>query len=271
VRNGGPLLALLFAASGCAERGATEWYALDLGDRTVGVEERRVTPTSDGGADVVRRWRVAGGAGEATAHVGPGETLQVDLGPLVARRVDAPPDLPDDLNALLSVPVGPIEGARSARSVSFVVSGAEIAERPPLQAVSPWPRASSPGGSITVTVPIALEVPSDLRKQVESWIAASGEGDCQARSDALVALAEAEGVDATVLVGLVYLESEGPGLYPHAWVEIPSPYGPFWADPTLGQPVADASRLVLAEDGPDAPVTVLRALSTIAVTSVDRR
>lgn len=263
MRNGGPLLALLFASSGCRERGATEWYALDLGDRTVGVEERRVTPTSDGGADVVRRWRVAGGSGEATAHVGPGETLQVDLGPLVARRVDAPPDLPDDLNALLSVPVGAIEGARSARTVSFVVSGADVPDRPPLQASS--------SGSVTVTVPIALEVPSDLRKQVERWIAASGEGDCQARSDALVALAEAEGVDATVLVGLVYLESEGAGLYPHAWVEIASPYGPFWADPTLGQPVADAARLVLAEDGPDAPVTVLRALSTIAVTSVDRR
>lgn len=256
------LMVAWMAAAGCGGSEPVEWYALDLGDRTVGVEERRFVRADDG-VDVTRRWRVGAGGGESTVHLAPGEELRVDLAPLVARRVAAEPDLPDDLNALLSVPSEALPLARSSRSASFEVTGAIVPDRP-LQSVE--------GSTVVVTVPMALEVPRELRERLDAWIALADEGDCQARSAALLEIAKAEGYDARGVVGLVYLDvGRPPGFYAHAWVEVQSPSGPIPVDPTLRQPVADAARLVLAEDGPDAPGAVLRALAAISVETVALR
>ena len=83
----------------------------------------------------------------------------------------------------------------------------------------------------SVSLPSAL----DVLKQ--------GEGDCNEHTYLYVALARAAGLPAKIKVGLVYLDG---AFYYHAW---PAVYLGAWVelDPTLSQPLADATHIALLE------------------------
>ena len=88
----------------------------------------------------------------------------------------------------------------------------------------------------TVTIPSALDVLETM------------EGDCGEHSILFVALARACGIPAQVVVGLVYMGGGSPrgGFYYHAWAKV---WVGRWVEvePTLGQPIADATHIALAE------------------------
>ena len=86
-----------------------------------------------------------------------------------------------------------------------------------------------------VSVPSALEVLETM------------EGDCNEHTVLYTALARAAGVPARVAIGLVWSE-ELNGFYYHAWPEVFTGQWT-WVDPTLGQPVADATHIKLFNGG----------------------
>jgi len=86
-----------------------------------------------------------------------------------------------------------------------------------------------------------LSVPSALD------VLASREGDCTEHTVLFTALARAAGVPTRMAAGLVWSEELGAFGY-HAWPEVF--VGRWtWTDPTLGQPIADATHVKLATGG----------------------
>jgi len=81
------------------------------------------------------------------------------------------------------------------------------------------------------SIPSALEV---LETQ---------KGDCNEHTVLYVALARAAGVPARIAIGVVWSD-ELQGFYYHAWPEVYAGRW-IWVDPTLGQPIADATHLKL--------------------------
>jgi len=75
----------------------------------------------------------------------------------------------------------------------------------------------------------------------------SKEGDCTEHTVLFVALARAAGIPAREVAGVTAIEG-GEGLYYHAWPEV---WVGEWVamDPTLGQELADATHIKLAEGG----------------------
>jgi transglutaminase-like putative cysteine protease len=96
----------------------------------------------------------------------------------------------------------------------------------------------------------------------------AGKGDCTEHALLFVALARALGIPARQVHGLVYAgTTDGvDALYWHAWAEVLS--GGEWiaVDPTLGQPVADATHLAL---GRGAQVDTAGLLGALAVEGVE--
>jgi len=91
------------------------------------------------------------------------------------------------------------------------------------------------------SIPSALEV-------LESRV-----GDCNEHTVLFAALARSAGIPTRICLGLVWSE-ENQGFYYHAWPEVcvVLPNGSscwYWMDPTLGQPIADATHIKLASGG----------------------
>jgi len=76
------------------------------------------------------------------------------------------------------------------------------------------------------------------------------EGDCNEHTVLFAALARAAGVPTRIAVGIVWSE-EYQGFYYHAWPEVYAGRW-VWMDPTLGQPVADATHIKLLTGGIEA-------------------
>jgi hypothetical protein len=85
------------------------------------------------------------------------------------------------------------------------------------------------------SVPSALEV------------LAAKEGDCNEHTVLYTALARAAGVPSRIAIGIVWSE-EYDGFFYHAWPEVYID-GWIWMDPTLGQPIADATHIKLLTGG----------------------
>ena len=86
-----------------------------------------------------------------------------------------------------------------------------------------------------ISIPSALEVLAQRR------------GDCNEHTVLFTALARAAGLPTRVAIGLVWSD-ELEGFYYHAWPEIH--LGDWvWMDPTLGQPLADATHIKLLNGG----------------------
>ncbi len=96
-----------------------------------------------------------------------------------------------------------------------------------------------------------------------------GEGDCTEHALLFTALARAAGIPAREVYGLVYAQgTDGvPGLLWHEWAEI---YIGEWVaiDPTFGQPVADATHLLLGRGKQKDAVGVMGQLK-IHVAAID--
>lgn len=80
-------------------------------------------------------------------------------------------------------------------------------------------------------------------------VLASRQGDCNEHTVLYAALARSAGIPTRVAVGLVWSDELG-GFYYHAWPEV-NVGGWVPVDPTLGQPVADATHIKLLEGSVD--------------------
>jgi len=100
---------------------------------------------------------------------------------------------------------------------------------------------------ITFSLPSAVEV-LDTR-----------EGDCNEHTVLFAALARALGIPSKQAIGLVYHKGS---FYYHAWPEV---YVGEWVamDPTLGQPLADATHIKLLEGELDQQVKLMQAIGKI--------
>ncbi len=90
---------------------------------------------------------------------------------------------------------------------------------------------------------IVMSFPSALE------VLQSREGDCNEHTVLYTALARAAGIPTKMVIGVVWSDDLN-GFYYHAWPEV---YIRGWVpvDPTLGQPVADATHIKLLEGGID--------------------
>jgi hypothetical protein len=102
-----------------------------------------------------------------------------------------------------------------------------------------------------------------------SEVLAAGAGDCTEHAILFVALARAAGIPARPVHGLVYARygDGADALYWHAWAEVRS--GSEWIsmDPTFGQPVADATHILL---GRGSQVDTVGLLGSLRVLSAGR-
>jgi transglutaminase-like putative cysteine protease len=168
-----------------------------------------------------------------------------------------------DPAALFTAPIGVDGDPRGAIRARFHLS------TPP--AAFSWQTLTADG--VEVTAPLRDEVPRADRDRFTAWIAEARAttsadpagfgtrgGDCDDQAALVATRAREQGLPAEVAVGVVV---EDGALRPHAWVEIQ--LGSAWipVDPAFDQPVADAARVTLALDGPDAPWVVLDALNQL--------
>ncbi|MFH1176176.1 MAG: transglutaminase-like domain-containing protein [Acidobacteriota bacterium] len=94
-------------------------------------------------------------------------------------------------------------------------------------------------------------------------VLASREGDCNEHAVLYTALARAAGLPARIAVGLTWSEELG-GFGYHAWPEVF--VGRWvWVDPTLGQPVADATHLKLLAGGMESWPQLLSYLGQLQI------
>ncbi len=172
-----------------------------------------------------------------------------------------PPDAPlppeaDVLRALVH-PTDRLPGARSAWSADFRVDGALRQVRVPLRLeLQAADRARWEARNADVARRIAYAPDGDRTAGEDALL--RGWGDCTERADAWVALATDAGEVSRAVTGLMYADGAiGPGLYPHAWVEVSGPAGWIPVDPTLGQVPADATHLPVAPEA--------RAVSIVSI------
>ena len=105
-------------------------------------------------------------------------------------------------------------------------------------------------------VPV-LSIPSALD------VLETGEGDCNEHTVLFAALARAAGVPTRIAIGLTWSDEFG-GFYYHAWPEIHAG-GWIWMDPTLGQPIADASHIKLLNGNIEAWPQLLAYLGQLRI------
>ncbi|MCC6487697.1 MAG: transglutaminase domain-containing protein [Candidatus Hydrogenedentes bacterium] len=87
-----------------------------------------------------------------------------------------------------------------------------------------------------------LSIPSALD------VLATGQGDCNEHTVLYTALARAAGVPTRIAIGVVWSEDYN-AFYYHAWPEVYANGRWVWIDPTLGQPLADATHIKLLTGG----------------------
>lgn len=102
---------------------------------------------------------------------------------------------------------------------------------------------------VTFSLPSAVEVLENR------------EGDCNEHTTLFVALARSIGIPAKIAIGLVYHKGS---FYYHAWPEV---FVGEWVamDPTLGQPLADATHIKLLEGELDQQAKLMQAIGKIKI------
>ena len=95
----------------------------------------------------------------------------------------------------------------------------------------------------------------------------SRRGDCTEHSVLFVALARAAGIPARTAVGIAYWPA-GQGFGWHAWAEVKIGEQWYAVDPTLNQPIADATHIKLAQGGPAEQARVVMLLGSLKVARV---
>lgn len=106
--------------------------------------------------------------------------------------------------------------------------------------------------SPTVSLPSSVEVLQSRR------------GDCNEHTVLFVALARAAGLPARTCAGIVYLDgSFGYHAWPLVWVGSWVPM-----DPTFGQPVADATHIILAEGSLESQYVITAVMGRLSVSEI---
>ncbi len=97
----------------------------------------------------------------------------------------------------------------------------------------------------------------------------SREGDCNEHTVLYAALARTEGIPTRIAIGLVWSE-ELAGFYYHAWPEV---FVGYWIpiDPTLGQPIADATHIKLVEGSVGQWTRLVPFLGQVSIDVLDVR
>jgi transglutaminase-like putative cysteine protease len=93
------------------------------------------------------------------------------------------------------------------------------------------------------------------------------EGDCTEHSILFIGLARAAGLPAREVAGLVYVDGPKPGFYFHQWAKV---WVGKWieVDPTFDQPIADVSRIKLAEGDLFAQAKIIPLIGHVQVALV---
>ncbi len=239
-------------------------------------------------------WTGSGGPAQATFD----ETglVRAAQGAIRVRRVDAPPAQlePFDPVSLLVVPVSPQAGARRSLVGRFTVDGRPLRVDAPLWMEVPALALPEPPSDadpdLAQRASEAIGDAIEQRKAVERLVAyvranleqqvtpgsldatealRAGRGDCDEAAAVFVALADAVGLEARAVGGLVYADGAmGPGLYPHAWATVRIGGREVPVDPGLGQAPADASHVPL---GGSAAEAAARLTSGASVRIVELR
>lgn len=193
--------------------------------------------------------------------------VRAEAAAVVLARVSGPvPEPPPlDVARALSVPARAFPGADGALVGVYGVGGREVRVEAPT-----WDELPPERERVRALV---REVADRLYAQ---WVPAAttgaaalaaGAGDCTEHAQALVELAERDGLAARTVAGRLYVErDDGAWLVPHAWAEVE--LGGRWVavDPALGQVPADARHLPLgrwiaelaATDGDEIEVVLLK-------------
>lgn len=234
----------------------------------VAVESRWETVEPDGRVRAERRLDVRYRAGDAVVRRTEVRDEIADRGaPLapwsddLAWRALAPGEpLPPEADVLRALvhPTPRLPAARTSWSANFLVDGAPRAVRVPLRLELPAAdRARWEARNAEVARRVAY-APDGARTAAGDALL-RGWGDCTERADAWVALAADAGEVSRAVTGLVYADGAiGPGLYPHAWVEVSSGGGWIPVDPTLGQVPADATHLSVGTDAGAVSIVSIR-------------
>src|SRR5690606_2699978 len=106
------------------------------------------------------------------------------------------------------------------------------------------------GAAVPAVLPVDLRL-GELRDRKAAVRAAfdavvagrAPDDDCKALAWRLAGGLRHAGVDADVVLGLVYAAGRGPAFVHHAWVRVPFGERALDVDPALGQLVADATHL----------------------------
>jgi len=181
--------------------------------------------------------KLAGGEGREL----PQDQVQVALGD-GRYRLRTPPEPPAGVEIAATA-----ELDRHLRPDAFVQSDHPKIRRRAAEIVAgetdPWRRAlrihewvfTSLDKEVVLSIPSALEVLENRR------------GDCNEHTVLFTALGRAAGLPTRIAIGLVWSD-ELDGFYYHAWPEVHLG-GWVWMDPTLGQPLADATHIKLLNGG----------------------
>lgn len=135
----------------------------------------------------------------------------------------------------------------------------EMAQRIVGEETDPWHRAlaiyrwvnTSIKKQPVVSLPSALEVLEQRR------------GDCNEHTVLFTALARAASLPTRIAIGLVWSD-DLEGFYYHAWPEV-FVAGWIWMDPTLGQPLADATHVKLLNGGIESWTGIVQYLGRIDI------
>lgn len=178
----------------------------------------------------------------------------------------------------LTVPEPPADGAtidpppepEALRADSFVQSDhpriRRQAEEIVAEETDPWRRAlrihewvyTRLEKEAVVSIPSAIEVLENRR------------GDCNEHTVLFTALARAVGLPTRMGIGVVW-SGELEGFYYHAWPEVYLDGRWIWMDPTLDQPLADATHLKLLNGGIESWPQLLPYLGRLQIEVLDIR
>lgn len=253
---------------------------IDLATGAVEAQDLAVVGPADGGT-VVAATSAGRARGRYVVDEG-GDIVGMHLGAFTWRRAAdaALPDEPADLLAAVRIASPPPPGGPGRWTFTATVRPEGLVpERPPLQTVA--------GDRVTVRVPLEAELPRADREQLRRLVADVGAalerrpvpgpatpaavlsaraGDCNEHALRFATLATDAGYDARVVAGVAWLDGDVPaGFYPHAWVEVRVGDTLVPVDPVLGRVVADAARIRLVDDGPEAPWRLIEALEHLTI------
>ncbi len=191
----------------------------------------------------------------------PEDRVQISLGAGLYRLTTPPePVIGSDVDKRNAPHLAPDAFVQSAhpkirRQATAVVAGEEDPWRRSLK-IHDWVFSRLDKEPV-ISIPSALEVLEQRR------------GDCNEHTVLFAALARAASVPTRIAIGIVWSD-ELEGFYYHAWPEVYLDAW-YWMDPTLGQPLADATHIKLLNGGIETWPRLLPYLGKLEIEVIEIR